>query len=505
MKRFFFTAIMTSALAPAIWAANYDITLSSGAKYSDCQIVYETANRTKFRGKDANGKTVTKEVKSSTILFKREVPEEKPEPKPAPEPKPEETTETTEQTTETPAEGGEEAKPEETTPETPPAAPQQSASDGVETLAKDATLRLREKLAQVDAEFAELTSPTRSLQSRCADVKRRVTAKLPSLDQQAMEVAALQEKYNTAGAQDYTFTIVPPEQRDAYKRDGLAAYHAMLNDMKENKSKRKIAGLDKFEILRERYQGIPEYKQALEKFRGTITRLQKHWQVQLAKEEKRRERLNAAKKADMREKDEEQYDKFGELLKEDGDNMATTWFYPNPRNLKMLQTCVNRAKDALRRLDNTPERDQKLMGTVVTLIEEFWAMMDNARTALVQGDYETAEKILDEDETFRTINSLSPHFLPKDFKDPIQKQHKDFKKAITDRKREMTRMQRELEREISRLERAVSSQDAQLTTLLGEIAAAQAQDTGENTITDAPAKEEKSDEKKDKPAEKEAK
>ena len=126
------------------------------------------------------------------------------------------------------------------------------------------------------------------------------------MDKRALEVSKLQDDFNKAGAADYSFDKVSADQRDQYVRDGEAAYNAMVVDMKEKKRRRKVAGLDKFEILRDRYQGIPQYKQAYERYLKTLQKLKTSWTKSLEREEAARKRLVPDKRNAMEKLDERQ-------------------------------------------------------------------------------------------------------------------------------------------------------------------------------------------------------
>ncbi|MBR1997967.1 MAG: hypothetical protein IJ993_06090, partial [Akkermansia sp.] len=56
----------------------YDITLTSAEKFTQCRIAYESETSVKFTGINKAGKEVTKEVKASSILLKKEVKTKKP-------------------------------------------------------------------------------------------------------------------------------------------------------------------------------------------------------------------------------------------------------------------------------------------------------------------------------------------------------------------------------------------------------------------------------------------
>ena len=80
--------------------------------------------------------------------------------------------------------------------------------------AQDATLRLREKLAVMEAEMAKITKPTRSLISQTNNVRNRITRQLDDMDRRALEIAKLQDEFNKAGAADFTFDKVSVDERD---------------------------------------------------------------------------------------------------------------------------------------------------------------------------------------------------------------------------------------------------------------------------------------------------
>lgn len=488
MKRPFLSLALLSLSACALNAQQlYDITLTSAEKFSQCQLLHKGHSKTIFSGKDKSGAVVTKEVKTTSIIMmkpvKAEVKPAKSDPPPAPEPEEKATSAAAEET----AEGSDEeqqavdgeastsaGEEEEKLPDGNVA----RSSDAAQ--AKDATLRLRQKLAAIDTELASLTKPSRSLLSRCKSGKSRVESKLRELDKLSLEVASLQEQYNRTSA-DYTFTLVTPDQRDQYIRDGQAAHKAMLVDMKERKGARKIGGLGKFEIMRERYQGLPEYKQAYEWYLRTLKDLETKWKKMAATEEKRRSSAQPAKKAAMNEADEKEFDKLSEQLRENGEDIATTWYNPSPRNLRMLSTSLNRVKDTLRRAEDAPS--SSAVGTVPSLLEQFWTSMDEARKLMVEGDLDGAEEVLSKaDASFRTIISLNRQLFPDEYKSPLREQKFDMEREIKRRSRERRQLKNKLERAISTLERSTGAAEAQIDALMEDIEREKDLDTGENTV-----------------------
>lgn len=510
MKRPLFTLALAVCASSLLQGSQlYDITLSNAQKYSQCTIHYAGSTMTKFTGKDRSGATVTKEIKTASILLKRPVAaevvssdeEEKETATPATAETPDTANTPAAEGTEAPAENATQAE-DATTPAAEntasPAEPvlDAYASESVQRTAKakDATLRLREKLAKVDEEFNTLTKPTSRLKSACSSGKTRVTRDLEKMDKLALEVADLQEQYNN-NSSDYVFTIITPDQRTAYVQNGQAAHKAMLVDMKQRKGSRKIGGLDKFELMRERYQGLPEYKQAYEWYVKTLNDLEKKWTKMSANEEKKRKNLQPAKKDAMRDADEKEYEKLLAQLEKDGEDISRVWYNPSPRNLQMLRNCLNKIKDAKRRSENMKLSDQ--VGTVPSLIEQYWGAMDEARRLMVAGDFEGAEQMLDNDPAYKAITSINRQLLPEEFKRPLTEQRRALEQEIRKRSRAHNQIKTQLERKISELERSTNSAESQLNALLEQISREQELDAGENTVDlKKPEAEEKTAEKK---------
>ena len=462
-------------------AAEYNITLTSAERFTDCTVIYKSSSTTKFRGKNKAGKEITREVPTSSIIMMREIVKEAEEPAAEEQPAPAEAPATP-----------------ETTPAATPAAdqPAQTATPGAEAAptiadgnveqregedkAKDATLRLREKLAGIDAILSKITKPSRSLQSQCTNVKNRVSRQLPDMDKRALEISKLQDEFNKAGAADYSFDKVSVEQRDQYMRDGEAAYKAMVIDMKEKKRRRKVAGLDKFEIMRERYQGIPEYRDAYDKYIKTLYKLQKSWTRSLEREEAARKRLVSEKRAAMDKLDERQYNELAAQLKEDGDDIATVWFIPQNRNLKMLRISVNKVKDAIRRNEDRPI--DKQAGTVPSLITQFWESMDQVRMSMINGDLDGAANMLESIGAYDVIRGLKRELLPNEYKQPIMDQYKDMQSEIRTRKRSYTTLKLSLERATKSLDTLTANAEAQIDSALEAAQRELDTDAGENTM-----------------------
>ena len=250
--------------------------------------------------------------------------------------------------------------------------------------------------------------------------------------------------------------------------------------MKEKKRRRKVAGLDKFEIMRERYQGIPEYRDAYDKYIKTLYKLQKSWTRSLEREEAARKRLVSEKRAAMDKLDERQYNELAAQLKEDGDDIATVWFIPQNRNLKMLRISVNKVKDAIRRNEDRPI--DKQAGTVPSLITQFWESMDQVRMSMINGDLDGAANMLESIGAYDVIRGLKRELLPNEYKQPIMDQYKDMQSEIRTRKRSYTTLKLSLERATKSLDTLTANAEAQIDSALEAAQRELDTDAGENTM-----------------------
>lgn len=345
-----------------------------------------------------------------------------------------------------------------------------------EERASDATLRLREQIKQLDKELANIETPSRSLQSACKSAKMRAERALPGIDKQALDIRDMQEKFNRAGSGDYEFTIVSMDDRMKYVRDGEAAYKAMLVDMKEKKSKRKIGGLDKFEIMRDRYQGIPEYTQAHEWYIKTMKSLDKKWKKMAETEKGKRKGPRAAT---MDESDKAEFDKLAEKFRENDEDIAAVWYNPSPRNLYMLKNCLNKVEDVMRRNERTPL--DKEVGTVPTLLSQEWALLDNVRSSMLNGQLEEADRLLKDDDTILVLKRLKTNLFPADYREPLMEQRGDIAKEVQKRMRDYKMLKQQLERQTRTMDQAVASTEAVLNDALKRIEAESDQDSGSKT------------------------
>lgn len=483
-------------------APQYTIHLSNAERFSDCTIIYKSSTTTKFRGKNRNGKEVIKEIPTSSIMYMGEI--EKPA---TPKGQKDQTTpqqETPEATTPkadekaTPttdeAKPQEEAKPEGDKPQedtkaeaeqAPTPAPQSEFYDanvqqqaGTDK-AKDATLRLREKMQLLDSSLEEINKPSRSLRSICESTKNRIVTQLKNLDKLSLEIAELQNKFNNSGMADYQFQI-KPEERDVFLHDATAAYEAMVIDMKERKSRRKVGGLDKFEILYLRYQGAPEYKKAHEWYIKTLKDLHKKWSRMLANETAKRKKYPDGRVSAMVADDEEEFAKMEAYFQREGEEVSKVWYSPSPRNVKMLNNCINKVNERLRRNEYT-DLDREV-GTVPELLNRFWAMMDEARNLTVCGNLEAAETLLNNDTPLQAISRLKANTMPHEYRNPLTAEKRALLTEVRNRIRDRRSLKTNLERKTNQLDRSIAAAESQINNALDAIEREKSMQTEEQVL-----------------------
>lgn len=477
----------------------YDITLTSAEKFTQCRIAYESETSVKFTGINKAGKEVTKEVKASSILLKKEVKTKKPvkEQTPAQEekepvkPEQNEPEATQEDASEEPAPAVEEqAQEEQETAESESSSPTPVLSG--ESSKIKAINPLKARVEELDKKAATIQEPSRSFSSRFTSTRSTIDKNIEKLEKDCDEVDTLQAELNALVATPFSLDQVQEYDRTKYAVDGKAAYDAMVMDMNQKKSSRKIGGLDKFEILRESYQGIPEYKEAHAWYIKTLKSLERKWEKAIEKEEAKREKLNADKRKALEEKDRADYQKLEDQLEKDDEHIAQVWFNPSARNLLMLRTAKNKADDALRR--NERAKAHEHTGAVCNMINQCWRTMDEVKDLMVNGKYDEAKEKLEEDDVFKKLVRLNTELLPEDYKKPIKDQREELSAELKKRIAKRKSIQRNLDQKRSALERqsgAINNHIERLESMVADALADQNQEQpAEEQPEEAPAESE---------------
>ena len=453
----------------------YDITLLDNQKFTQCRISFETDSKIKFQGIDQNGKSVTKTINKKDLFIKREASKTEAPKKDTPaDVKKEEATQQAETTTEEAPAAAEQTETEQTQPaeEQPsqPAEAKQAEEEGPvlkSASAKDQTYNiLNGRLNEIQKKKAGIQNISRGAESRYDSNYTSIERAMAKLLEDCTEIDTKQAEFEAISMKPFSYEIVNELSRNMYELDGTTAYQAMITDMNQKKSQRKIGGLDKFEILRESYQGIPQYPEAHSWYIKTLTSLQKKWAKDIAKEEAKREKLNRNKREEQAARDQAEFDKLAEILEKNNEHIAQVWFKPNAKNLVMLRAAKVKADDALRRNDREKKSNEnESIGKVTVLINNVWVSIDKARDLMVNGQLEEAKAEMDGNEDFKTLVRLHKNLLPDQYKDPIREQRTALYNELRDRISASRTLSRSLESKRSSLIRQNDNLAKQLDRL----------------------------------------
>ncbi|MCQ2367371.1 MAG: hypothetical protein MJ056_09475 [Akkermansia sp.] len=482
MKRTLIAIALSACLATTAAAKQlYNITLSDTSRYTDCSIIIEGSTETKFNGTDKEGFVVTKTVKRDEILVKAPVEKAEPAPQPKAEEQPKE-----EVKPEQPAPQAQEQPQEQPKEETPAAEePQEQAQPAPLEFSAIAD-SLHKQLDEIDKSIAAIKSPKFSLERRAKRVRETVDRKLVDVEKLAQQVTDARAELDASNVKPYAFEIVTQEQRTQYAVDGKAAYDAMVADMKTGKNSRRVGGLSKFEEMRKKFQGVPEYKQAHSWYISTLKDLRKKWGKMRDTEDNRRRKFVGERREKLDQDDQKEIEKITKMLEDENEKYETAWITPSPHNARMLETAFSRVEDALRR--NSNEKMDDAVGQVPEMLEKFWAEMDQAKALLDSGKCAQARELLNKGTIFKSLIGLNRDLFPEDYRKPITDQRRDLENTIRDRERELMRAKRTLDGSTSRLERAVESLERQIEALNPDIERAQEAEAEKAAEAEAAAK-----------------
>lgn len=481
----------------------YDITLLDNQKFTQCRISFETDSKIKFQGIDQNGKSVTKTIDKKDLFIKREATKVEAPKKDTPaEPKAAEETKQEETSSEEAPEASDQPEAEQPQPaesqqgESTEAQPTEEEAPVLKSAsAKDQTYNiLNGRLLEIQKKKAGIQNISRSAESRYDSTYSSIERAMAKLLEECTEIDTKQAEFEAISMKSFNYDIVSELDRNIYELDGTTAYQAMITDMNQKKSQRKIGGLDKFEILRESYQGIPQYPEAHKWYIKTLNSLQKKWEKDIAKEEAKREKLNRNKREEQNARDQAEFDKLAEILEKNNEHIAQVWFKPKAKNLVMLKAAKVKADDALRRNDREKKSNEnESIGKVTVLINNVWISIDKARDLMVNGKLEEAKTEMDDNEDFKTLVRLPKSLLPDQYKDPIRDQRTALYNELRDRISASRTLSRSLESKRSSLIRQndnLAKQLDRLNDILDKEIAEQREAEAKRLAEEAAAKQE---------------
>ena len=336
--------------------------------------------------------------------------------------------------------------------------------------ATDRSLMLREQVKDLDKLYAELKEPSRSLSSMLRSAKKRIARSTERLDESSLKANELQQRYNSYSQGDYEFKNVTLDQRMKYMDDAKKAYEAMINDISQNNIHRVTMGLNRFEIIDDRYRGVPEYKEAYHSYLKKVKIFHNRMTKFIENEERKRLRLRETQMKTLLRAEAKDNTKMAALLKEQGYDIRNCWYAPNYRNLSQLENMKRKSNGIAENYDELISKDfDENIGTIDALLTEFWQKMDAARELMIAGNFEEADKVHNDNQAFRRILSLNRNLLPEEYRTPLRKEYRDMDTEINKRKRELRSLQSSLDRQLSVLERSASGVESQISAIKEEI------------------------------------
>ena len=102
--------------------------------------------------------------------------------------------------------------------------------------------------------------------------------------------------------------------------------------------------------------------------------------------------------------------------------------------------------------------------------------------AMVTGNLEGAEHLLQKNAAYDSIVRLKTYLLPNDYRNPLIEQYKEIEKAIRARSRNYINLKRQLERATASLDRVTNAAKAQLESAMSEVQRELDTDAGDNTM-----------------------
>lgn len=342
------------------------------------------------------------------------------------------------------------------------AAPATTAEEETEASSDDVIAAYRKQMAQTDQVFASLKSPSRLIQSRYPSHVEDVNTHLKKMEETKNLMEELAAKKQDIVASEYVFSIVLPEDRDKYEREGAELAKRVMSLLSAKQEASQIEGLRQFEVMRESYQGLPQYKEAYSLYQKTVSKLEKKWSG--LREAMRRERQKwQQKRLDQQvEAETAQYEALARKMEAEDRNIDEDWFVPKVSNSVMLDRALDRVKRAKTSQQN---RYADSAANVPELMRKFWSSMDDCKALMAEGKYDEAIDGMSNNETYRTILGLGRYNLPENYKEDIRKQYENMREEVRRRQNELRTVSRSEQNAASTFERESQYVNTRITNM----------------------------------------
>ena len=325
---------------------------------------------------------------------------------------------------------------------------------------------MREKMAKIDKAYSELEKPTRILSEKYTRMTGDVQEAIKKLEGLQSQLDELETKLKNS-SEDFEFSVVPTDERYKYETEGNELVKKVIDNLSSKNENKLIEGLQLFEGLRANYQGVPRYAEAAELYQRVIAKFEKKWSSLLESVKRDRQKMRTTNKDQLAESEKRQYERLEKKMESEHRDIEEDWFLPKPTdNMLMLDKAMSRVRRAKNSIST---RSADTQANVPELLHKFWDNMDAVKELMVNGKLEEAEDKLKEDDSLRSLSSLSRTQLPDNIRNDLRKQFQALSDELRNRQSSLRKMNTELNSTKSAFERQARSLDTRMDRLSDDL------------------------------------
>lgn len=325
-----------------------------------------------------------------------------------------------------------------------------TAAEEEEPAETDVIASVNKKLQAIEKAFADLEKPNRTITQNYNRQVEDANERLKKMETLKGQIAELEAKLAASGTAEYTFSVVPDEDRYKYETEGNELAKRVIDSLNGKSEAVQIEGLRLFEVMRDTYQGLPQFKEAHSLYQKLVSKFEKKWSIQLDNIKRERQKWPSSRKDKVSEGEQLQFDNLVRKLESENLNIDEDWFAPKMSNSLMLDRALSRARRAKGSMQNKVAESG---GKVPELLHRFWENMDAARDLMVAGKHDEAIDKVSNDDSYRDLTSMSRNILPEEVREGLRKQMEELRNEARRRQGEVRGLERDISRVVANLER----------------------------------------------------
>lgn len=321
---------------------------------------------------------------------------------------------------------------------------------------------LRKKEEAVDRAFAALQKPNRTLTASYTRHVEEVKERMKKLETCRDELKVSKERLQ-AGVEEYAFNIVPENERYTYEVEGNELVKNVLGLLNSKSEPVQVEGLQKFEQIRDSYQGIPLFAEAQEAYQKVVGKFEKKWVSQQEALKRERQRLSPSRLEQVNDSEQKAYDKLAQKMAQQQLNIDEDWFLPKSNNSLMLVqavTRVSRVKSSIQYARTATPVD------IPALLHRFWEEMDETLALMNAAQLDEAYKKLQDSQPYRELMAQGRK-LPENVKEGIRNQAEEMRVEIRKQQTNMRNRERDTARAASAFERERRNLETRIERIKG--------------------------------------